>query len=436
MRTEPSLIRNRSSITGTEQRETLLSAIESTFSKMEPARRVEEAVGEDLKNYASGDIYAIGFGKASLSMYRGLRHALSGKIRKAIITVPEGIEQTERWGELDLLHGTHPRVSEKSSISTGRILDLIGSLKKSDILVTLISGGGSALFEFPEEWITVTEMADISDCLMGNGADIKELNAIRIAMSQVKGGKLLTKTSAGRIYDFLISDVPGDDPALIASGPLIHPNIDKKRTLDIISKYKDNCPGLEKVSRNYSYFSPAPSEWDRVHTSIIEKNADFISAFMEKFTERGFPAISIGSGLSGDVVEISSWIAERIREIYKTEKKPFWYVGGGETTSRIVGKGKGGRNCELTLRVMQKFSNEEFLFSSIGTDGMDGNSGAMGGIADNNLKNKVTDKEIEDSLSRSDSFTLLDRHSSAIITGFTGTNVSDIILGYYGGPKH
>jgi glycerate 2-kinase len=157
---------------------------------------------------------------------------------------------------------------------------------------------------------------------------------------------------------------------------------------------------------------------------------------MEKFTENGFPAISIGSGLSGNVIEFSSWIVEKAREIYKTEKKPFWFVGGGETTSRIVGKGKGGRNCELALRVMQKFSNEEFLFSSIGTDGMDGNSGAMGGIADNDLKDKVTNNEIEDSLSRSDSFSLLDKYSSAIITGFTGTNVSDIIIGYYGGPKH
>jgi glycerate 2-kinase len=436
MTSEPSLIKNRSSIMGTEKRETLLSSIESTFSKMDPARRVEEAVHEHIKGNSGGDIYAIGFGKASLSMYIGLRRALTGKIKKAMITVPEGIEQTDRWVELELLHGTHPRVSEKSCSSTGRILDLIRGLKKSDILVTLISGGGSALFEYPENWITVNEMADISDCLMGNGANIKELNAIRIAMSQVKGGKLLTKTGAGKIYDFLISDVPGDDPALIASGPLVQPKIDRKQTLDIIGRYIGNCPGLKKVSRNYSY-SPIPSsEWDRIHTSIIERNSDFIGAFMEKFTENGFPAISIGSGLSGNVIEFSSWIVEKAREIYKTEKKPFWFVGGGETTSRIVGKGKGGRNCELALRVMQKFSNEEFLFSSIGTDGMDGNSGAMGGIADNDLKDKVTNNEIEDSLSRSDSFSLLDKYSSAIITGFTGTNVSDIIIGYYGGPKH
>lgn len=436
MKTEPGLIKNRSDIFRSGNREILLDSIERTFSSMDPARRVEEFVHRDLLDKAGGEIYAIGFGKASLSMYRGLRKALPGRIRKARVIVPQGIDLSEKWDELELLHGTHPRVSAESCRSTGKILDLLKEIKSSDILITLISGGGSALFEYPEKWITIDEMADISDCLMGNGADIKELNAVRIAMSQVKGGKLLGKTSAGKIYDYLISDVPGDDPSLIASGPLVRSELDRKKTEDIIGKYIGSCAALEKVSRNYSQYSLPSSQWDRVKTEIIEKNSDFINSFMETFTEKGFPAISLGSGLSGNVIEFSSWLTGKVREIYSTEKKPFWFVGGGETTSKIAGKGKGGRNCELTLRVMQKFSNEEFLFSSIGTDGMDGNSGAMGGIADSELKDKIPDREIEEYLSRSDSFTLLEKYSSAIITGFTGTNVSDIILGYYGGQKH
>ena len=430
----PTVVKNYSSISTGTMRKVLLSSIETTFRKMDPALVVERFISEKAyKKHPEKNIYVLGFGKASLSMYEGLRKSAGTSIKKAHIVIPEGLDIHLESPELSVHRGTHPKVSDSSLKAAKESLEGISEASEGDLLITLISGGGSALFEYPEEWTTIGEISQTADCLMANGADISELNTIRVMMSRVKGGKLLNFLKPRTIWNLLISDVPGDDPSLIASGPLVYRDMDRRRVKEIEKKYSSDCHGLANISGR-PYVSVSRDEIaERVDTHVIQKNSDFVNTFIETLTASGFPAVNIGNGLGEDVSTFSEWIAGKVRAIYRNEGKPFWFVGGGETTSRIVGKGKGGRNCELAIRVMQRFHNEEFLFSSIGTDGMDGNSGAMGGISDTYLKGQVNEEEIQKYLSNSDSFSLLKKYNSAIISGFTGTNVSDIFIGYYGG---
>lgn len=428
------VVRNYSEIASSPMRKTLLSAVEYTFRNMDPAKVVEKFMQEHKETIIPNrKIYVLGFGKASLSMYRGLSNFAEPYIRKASIVIPEGMDTDYSSKELSLYRGTHPMVSEKSYAATKASLEGISEASPDDLLVTLISGGGSALFEYPEEWTSISEISDTADCLMSNGADISDLNTVRVLMSRVKGGKLLAFLRPERILNLLISDVPGDDPALIASGPLVYRDKDTSMIAGIEKKYSGNCHGLRNIAGRSGQKVSEDEIKRRVTTHVIQKNSDFVHTFMEYLSNSGFPTVSIGNGLGEDVSSFSEWLVDKVRSIYRNEGKPFWFVGGGETTSKIIGKGKGGRNCELALRVMQRFSRENFLFSSIGTDGMDGNSGAMGGISDTGLKERVGEEELMEYLSRSDSYSLLAKYNSAIISGFTGTNVSDIFIGYYGG---
>lgn len=430
------VVKNYSEICGTPMRRTLLSAVEYTFLKMDPAKVVEKFMQENKEVLIPHKkIYVLGFGKASLSMYKGLSNFAGSSIKKADIVIPEGMEADYSSKELSLYRGTHPRVSEKSYAATKASLEGISEASPDDVLITLISGGGSALFEYPEEWTSISEISETADCLMSNGADISDLNTIRVLMSRVKGGKLLGFLKTQKVLNLLISDVPGDDPALIASGPLVYRDTDISRISGIEKKYSPDCHGLRNIEGRSGQVVSKEEIRKRVSTHVIQKNSDFVQTFMEALSNSGFPAVSIGNGLGEDVSSFSEWMVNRVRSIYRNEGKPFWFVGGGETTSKIIGKGKGGRNCELALRVMQRFSGEDFLFSSIGTDGMDGNSGAMGGISDTGLKERIDEEELKEYLSRSDSYSLLAKYNSAIVSGFTGTNVSDIFIGYYGGFK-
>ena len=430
------VVKNYSEIAISDVRNSLLSAVEFTFSKMNPERVVEKFMqGNNTTLSGSKNIYVLGFGKASLSMYRGLRNFSGSSIKKANIVIPDGMETDYTSSELSLYRGTHPLVSEKSYEATKASLDGISVASSDDLLITLISGGGSALFEYPEDWTSISEISETAECLMSNGADISELNTIRVLMSKVKGGKLLELLKPDRILNLLISDVPGDDPALIASGPLVYRDTDSQRIATIERKYSQYCEGIRNIGSRPQHTVSKDEIKRRVSTHVIQKNSDFVNTFIEALTSSGFPAVNIGNGLGGDVSVFSEWIVNRVRAIYRNEGKPFWFVGGGETTSKIIGKGKGGRNCELAIRVMQRFSGEDFLFSSIGTDGMDGNSGSMGGISDSDLKDRISETEIKEYLSRSDSYSLLSKYNSAIMSGFTGTNVSDIFIGYYGGTR-
>lgn len=429
------LIENKEKLCFTPERKLLSQIIEFTFSSLDPASVMERELSlhSDSK-YGNGKLYVVGFGKASLSMYEGVRRFTSKRAAYSALIIPEGENTRTEFPELELLRGNHPIPGEDTCRSSSRLLSAIEKHEHEDTYVVLISGGGSALFEIPRDNTTIGEIGQVAKCMMNSGADIRELNMVRQLMSKVKGGKLAETLYPSRVFSYVISDVPGDDLQLIASGPLTRPDYAEEDVRAILNKYSPECPLLNDLSGKDLFHVPDSEVFENVHQKIILKNYDFVKEISSFLSSRKQKVVTIDYPIKGSVEEVADLLSVKAREIYGSRMEPVWLVGGGETTAVVRGKGTGGRNCELSLRLVLKMHrNEEFLFSSIGTDGIDGVSPAMGGVVDSWFRSRVPDSDIAGTLEDSDSYSLLSKHNSAIITGYTGTNVSDVFIMYYGG---
>ena len=430
-------ISNINKINTTVERGKLLSVLEQVFLSLDPEQLMHQYVSDILsKGNEYRNIYVIGFGKASLKMYRGIRKKTSDVAAYSGIIIPVGEEVAENFPELEILRGNHPIPSEDTLNSSRKLMSSFGDLQEDDMVLVLISGGGSALFEIPENGFTIERIGETARCLMNSGADIQELNTVRQAMSSVKGGKLAQKLYPAEVHGFIISDVPGDDPSVIASGPLTKPSRDASFLEEVYDKYQHSCKLPEKEVLLKLALGMGRQKFSHVTTKIVLKNRDYVNLMASLLEDMGEYVLTLPDPVTGDVEDVSEWFANKMRKKYALAKRPIWIIGGGETTAKVQGNGLGGRNSELSLRVAMKMqSSENFLFASLGTDGIDGVSPAMGGIGDTKLLGNASMQEIQESLSNSDSYSLLNKCNSSIITGYTGTNVSDIFVMHYGGKE-
>lgn len=428
-------ILNRSDVETSVQRKLILQAICKSMDELSPFRLGSDHISGIIGPGRSYNrIYAIGFGKASLNMYYGIREKILDKLEFAGIIVPAGEKPSRDCPELRLLYGNHPIIGAESIASSEYLVSRLNDLEENDLVIVLISGGGSALFEVPSPGITLEKISEISKCLMNAGADIYDLNAIRQVLSRVKGGKFARMLQPALVESLVISDVPGDDVSVIASGPLVRPIIGSAERKKIIEEFSDQCPLLREIDEKSLDYDLPEETFSRVRTSVILKNGDFVDRIGDFLRKQGENVITVKRPITGDVHEVSGSIAGALRAGYNSG--PVWIVAGGETTVKVHGNGIGGRNCELALRVSRNMEpGERFTFASIGTDGIDGTSPAMGGIVDDDFRGLVSPEIVDESLGNNDSFTLLSKYNAAIITGYTGTNVSDIFIGYYGGKQ-
>jgi glycerate 2-kinase len=415
-------ILNMDDIATSPGRKYALEKIEHVINSLNPGSAIEHYLDADMDNF--DHIYVIGFGKASFSMYSGIRDKVAGKLSYAGIIVPEDEKHGENFPELDLLMGNHPYVSSLSVDSSKKLLSHVIGLSENDLVIVLISGGGSSLFEIPENGVSVEDIKDISKEIMENDGDIYTLNHIRSSMSSVKNGKLARHLYPAYVRAFIVSDVVFDDLNIIASGPLVQqPQV--RGLPDIIEKYVKDSRLKAVASRAAVSGNLEDKYFAKVTNTIILKNRDFVDAL---YSELEGEKINLGSNVNGDVNVVSKRITDTLKGVWDIKGRGFWFVCGGETTVNVTGTGSGGRNQELVLRMMEYMSPAEiFTFISIGTDGIDGKSIAAGGIVDNTTKIEGLDKYLENN----DSYSALSTSHGAIITGRTGNNVSDIILGFY-----
>ncbi len=430
------LVKNYNDLGTSDDRKKILDCFINVFATISPFSAVEiysRKLSHDIDE--SGRIFVIGFGKASLAMYEGIREKVKDKLCYAGIIVPKDQEVADNFPELEILRGTHPAVSELSVKSSETILGHLKNLEKEDLVLVLISGGGSALFEVPEQGIDIRTLSSISDCMMKNGADIYELNRVRQLMSSVKGGKLAGILKPAKVRSMIISDVTGDDLSIIASGPLVKPS-GNEEVRKIMASYGDRCKEIVALEKIMSGHDSGRQEMGDVENLLVLKNYDYVKGVKDFLLKNEKNVVAWEPGVTGEVSEVARNLASVARSMYSLFNGSFWLVLGGETTVNVTGKGKGGRNQELALRFMDNMEDgEQFTFASIGTDGIDGYSDAMGGISDSTLKSSIQRHELLETLKNSDSNTLLSRYKSAIVTGRTGTNVSDIMILHYGGKK-
>ncbi len=358
----------------------------------------------DLTRYKR--LFVVGAGKASGTMAALLEKMLGNRITKGML-----IDITPlKLKHITVVAGDHPVVSLNNVNYTKKILQITKDMNVNDLVLCVFSGGGSALFSDPR--IPLAKYQELSKSLLRSGATIQEFNTVRKHLDSVKGGRFASHLFPATVVTLMISDVPGNDPSFIASGPTVHDSTTVKDSQRILAKY-----GLPQPA-----FSETPKEtFSKVQNLIFLDNGNAIRAMAKKAEELHLTPVIIGDRLSGEAREMG------ITLLHKLGKKTA-VIGAGETTVTVKGKGKGGRNQELVLGSVIALSEmKNTALASMGTDGRD-NSDVAGAIADEKTLFLVKNLDVKTFLNANNSYEYWKKTKRHIKTGPTGTNVSDVML--------
>ncbi len=423
-------------------RENALNIYSSCLEKLEPKKRVFDYLSTLKLNIADYDkIFPVAFGKASYSMMDGLMTFLQStssvdKIHDLPIVISNS--KNSLAYPISEFITSHPTPDENSVLAAKTVLKYTSKINKHDLSINLISGGGSSLVCLPHDNITLKDKVLVNSLLLRCGANINEINTIRKHLSQIKGGRLSEHVQPAQSISLIISDVINDDVSSIASGPTSIDYTTYKDALDIIYRYKieteipTNVMDLLKKGES-GIVSESPKHLDNSDNHIICSNKMFRKELIEAATELGFNSFLIDRDINGIASDEAGRLIEDYNNIISNNSsKRIAIVSGGETVVDIKGSGKGGRNQELGLSFLHKLNGEllkrNWLFLSVGTDGIDGPTDAAGAIISSDVHeiNSESALNIEKYLENNDSYNYLSQLNALHITGPSGTNVADI----------
>lgn len=391
----------------------------------------------DIENFKR--IFVVGSGKATAPMARAIEEILGKLITGGCISVKYGY--TEELSMIDTIEASHPVPDENGLATAKRIKELLLNTEENDLVISLISGGGSALLPLPPDSITLDEKRETTNLLLRCGATIHEVNSVRKHLSLVKGGNLARAAYPATVINLMISDVVGDNMDVIASGPFIPDNSTFQDAIDILQKYKimDSVPesvseylesgSLGKIEENPGRDSPI---FQRITNHIIASNIIALKSAKDESEKRGYNSIILSSAFEGETKDVAFFHSKIAREVLDSSNpidRPACIISGGETTVTVTGKGLGGRNMEYALHgaiFINGYSN--ITLCSVGTDGTDGPTDAAGAISDGYTLEKATKKglDITEYIKNNDSYNFFKELGDLIITGPTNTNVMDI----------
>jgi glycerate 2-kinase len=397
---------------------TILKAIDPYEKTLQHLKKIEKP---------SGKLFLIAFGKSSVKMAKAALDLF--KIEKGVVVTNEEVKNLTA-PNIEYIQGGHPLPNENSVKAAEKAIEILKMAGKKDLVIVMISGGGSALFESPK--VSLDELKSISDSLMKAGATINELNLVRKSLSKVKGGKLPSYTSA-KMLSFVMSDVVGDDLSVIASGPTYFEKINPLEVLSVLRRHNVNVSNSLKAA----IMNDEQSDKREVTHVLIASNRDACLAAKSFFNSHGYNAVYIGSSIQGEAREIAKVLGGMYTDAYRRKSDftpPVVFVSGGESTVTVKGNGMGGRNQEMALAMVPIIAGKKITFLSFGTDGIDGYSPAAGAIVDGDTfkRAKELNLDYEDFLKRNDSYTFFKNLSDLIVTGPTGTNVTDVQVAIVG----
>lgn len=316
----------------------------------------------------------IAFGKSARDMAAVVEAAWPDVVLSGLIVCPYGASGTA--SKLEIIEASHPLPDANSVRAAGRALEIAGSVGSDELLLVLVSGGGSSLLSKPIDGVSLDEKRHIIDTLMRGGAAIEEINCVRRAMSQIKGGGLLMAASgAGQVMTLTISDVISDKPAAIASGPTVPPDEgDRISAAAVLLKHGFSMPEQPKCRDMEPTMPP--------HQYHIVANGEAANAAAAAFLkEAGFTVVNWGHDIEGearDVAANQAQLAIKYIEGQVSEDGPIAFLSGGELTVTVIGEGEGGPNQEYVLALMNALPQGEFSVFAADTDGLDGCGGAAG----------------------------------------------------------
>jgi glycerate 2-kinase len=379
----------------------------------------------DLSNFEH--IFLVGFGKASVGMGKAVCDFLP--VTKGVIITND--VSAQKFSEfVDIFVGGHPLPTDGSIKGTERVMEIVKQCGENDLLIVVISGGGSSLLCKPR--IQLKDIQKINDLLLRSRADIIDINTVRKHLSLIKGGQLLRDTK-GVVVSLILSDIIGDPVEFIASGPTAPDSTTYADAVNVLKKYDlwDKAPRsvrrvLESGIKGQIPETPKKDDklFDSVFNLIIANNEIACTTAMKKAQMLGYTPKLVTTRLTGEARNIGK---ELICQIRKEPPKTVLFYSG-ETTVNVTGKGKGGRNQELVLGCAEHIAATDIVVASLATDGIDGNSDAAGAIVDGWTLSRAMKKEQKPScfLDENNSYQFFLDIGDLLMTGSTGTNVMDI----------
>ena len=384
-----------------------------------------------LPSLPNGRTLVVGAGKASAAMAQAVEAHWPGALSGLIVT---------RYGagtpcrKIEIVEAAHPVPDAKGREAARRILDLAASARPDDLLLALISGGGSALLALPADGVTLEDKQAVNRALLNSGATIAEMNCVRKHLSAIKGGRLAAAAAPAKVVTLLISDVPGDDPATIASGPTVPDPTTFADARAVLAKYGIEPP--QAVRRRFEAGTdetPKPGDPRLANTETRMVAAPIASLEAAAIAARaaGVASVILGDALEGearDVAMVMAGIARALRRHGHPARAPAVLLSGGETTVTVRGRGRGGRNAEFLLALAVALQGEDGIYAIAGdTDGIDGSEDNAGALIDPSTLARAARKNLDAKarLADNDAYTVFSALGDLVVTGPTLTNVND-----------
>ena len=406
----------------------LQEAFQTAVAAANPARTLPE----HLPPLPKGRLVVVGAGKAAAGMARatetfyGERYP-GVKLGGLVITRYGHAELPVPTEQLKVIEASHPVPDAAGVAATEEILALAEGLGKDDLLVCLISGGGSALLCAPDG-VTLSQKAALTEALLRSGADITEMNTVRKHLSRVKGGGLARAAFPARVVSLIVSDVAGDELSVIASGPTVPDSSTSAEARAVLERY-----GLEPPSHLSSApETPKPGDpvFERVQNHLIVSAQGMLSATATFFRERGVKPLILSESVTGearDIAKMHAAIARQVRTHGQPLEPPCVLLSGGETTVTVRGDGRGGRNCEFALSLGLELNGLAGVYAlAADTDGIDGTEDAAGAVVTPQTLASMGRAEAQRYLDNNDAYSFFERTGGLIRTGPTLTNVNDV----------
>lgn len=423
-------------------RENALNIYTSCLEKLEPKKRVYDYLSSLKTSLVDCDkIFPVAFGKAAFSMMDGLITYLKyTNSTDKIHNLPIVISNSKSLPDYPISEfiTAHPTPDENSVLAAKTVLKYTSEINTHDLSINLISGGGSSLLCLPHDDISLNDKVLVNNLLLKCGASINEINTIRKHLSKIKGGRLSEHVYPSKSISLIISDVINDDISTIASGPTSIDHTTYSDAIDIIHRYKiekeipDNVMDLLKRGKS-GLVSESLKNLDNTDNYIICSNKIFRKELIEAANNSGFNSFLIDRDINGVASDEAARLIDDYNSIISnSSSKRIAIISGGETVVDIKGSGKGGRNQELGLSFLHRLNgellNRNWLFLSVGTDGIDGPTDAAGAIISSDMidKHAALVSNIDKYLDNNDSYNCLSQLNSLYITGPSGTNVADI----------
>ncbi len=406
----------------------LTSIFEAAVAAADPERTIRN----HLPAMPKGRTIVVGAGKGSAQMAAAFEKAWDGPLEGLVVTRYGYAATCER---IEIIEAAHPVPDEAGLAASKRLLEKVSGLTADDLVVALISGGGSALLPSPATGLTLADEIAVNEALLASGAPIAAMNTIRKHVSTIKGGRLAAAAWPAKVVSLVVSDIPGDNPALVASGPTIPDAGSRADALGFVAAYGMKLPAAVMAHLN-SLAADAPRPDDRrfarneVH--VIASAAVSLEATAAEARRQGIEAVILSDSIEGEAREVGAVHAAIAREVAARNRpfeKPVLILSGGETTVTLRAKGKGGRNSEFLLSFAIGIDGVPGIHAlAADTDGIDGSEDNAGAFADGStvLRMRAAGIDAKAMLSGNNAWTAFNAVGDLFVPGPTGTNVNDL----------